>query len=296
MTKMTDSSIDKSDTKPVPKESEMSNEPVSDSKTRSKREVQSEEREVKQQGNKVNDRVNVQQQSDVSTKTNIENVDTTEEQNVISNKEGKKKKGCCSLSTCLIGTCSGCLILIIAIVFLVIFAGPSIAEVLDKVINPDIEVPEVKDIDLDKLKNEIDESISGNSQQIIILSEDEFNAMLKQKYRDMDIRSDLEKDTAKIFIRFVDCLPWITITITSDDEGEISTSNVKLGTIDVSDYSIDMISKYIQNDNENVSGEIDSLLFSSVIFRNDITTIESIYFLQDEIKVVVDNYNSSPDL
>lgn len=210
----------------------------------------------------------------------------------------KKGKGFCNVTSCFIGSCVGCLVILIVLILLGIFAAPMLAKMLNRVINPGVEVPEVNEVSLDDLNSNIDQILTKSGEQIIIVSEDEFNTLLKQKYGDvtdtavsMDIRTDLEQDTAQVLIRFVDWMPWAVITVVNDQEGNVSTTSIKLGPIDASSYFNDAIQERIQNEGSDYSQGMDiPSLFANVIFGDNVNAInvKSINFLKDEVKIAVE--------
>ncbi len=217
-------------------------------------------------------------------------------------KPEKKKKGLINKTTCCIGSCVGCLLILVIIVLLGIFAAPTLSKYLNKLINPGIDAPEVKDVDMTDIDNEINDMLSEAGTQAITITEDEFNQMLKRKYNpgtdeaaiNMDVRSDFEENEAKILMKFTKWMPWALVEVSNDSEGKLSTNTMKLGPLDISNFVKGTMEENFEG--EDFSGEINvSSLFVDVVFGDDATRVEvtSIYFGDDEfdMNVVIEDKN-----
>lgn len=241
----------------------------------------------------------MQTQQEVSSQTlpvSQENQTVPETEKRESVKPKKKKKGLINTTTCCIGSCIGCLLLLIAIILLGIFAAPTLSKYLNRIINPGIEAPEVKDVDMTDIDEEISTILSEGGTQSITITEDEFNQMLKRKYNpgtdessiSMDVRTDFEDDEAKILMKFTKWMPWALVEVSNDSEGKLSTNTMKLGPLDISNFVKGTIEENFEEGDS--SGEIDiSFLFVGVVFGDDATkvTMDAIYFMDDEFELNV---------
>lgn len=201
----------------------------------------------------------------------------------------KKGRGFFNKTTCCIGGCGGCLILIVILVLLAIFAAPFVADILNKVVNPDIEIPELMDIDITSLEDEINVSIQEGGAQEIEVSEDEFNVLLHNKIMEgsseddlsFDMRVDFEDTTAKIFMKFDDWMPWAIFDMKSDETGQIEMTGVKLGPIDIRNVATQI--QYDESDTEEF--DMTGLIGSSLFREEDDVTIQGVYFEKDLLRV-----------
>jgi len=209
-------------------------------------------------------------------------------------KTEKKKKGLINKNTCCIGSCVGCLLILIALVLLGIFAAPVLSKYLNKMINPGIEVPELKDVDLTDLDNEVSSILDEAGSQTITVSEDEYNQLLKRDYGtyseeaqlDADFRADFEEDQASLLMKFTKWMPWALVEMTSDSEGQITTDSIKLGPVSIGSYVKKAVEENME-EGQQMSSEVDmSSLLARVVFDDEIeqVTIEGIYFKDDEIE------------
>lgn len=210
----------------------------------------------------------------------------------------KKKGGMCNTTTCCIGSCVGCLILIIALVLLGIFAAPTLSNLLNKALNAGIEIPEVRDVDTTKLEDTLSTIPDQEQQQTLTITEDEFNTLLRkwsetegETALSLDSRADFEKDTAKILLKLAEWMPWAVIEITNDTDGKLETSSFKLGPLDLTNYFKDTLEQEFQvsGSSSNQLGFDISDLFASVLFKDktDQVDIQAIYFDKDEMRVTV---------
>jgi len=216
----------------------------------------------------------------------------------------KKGGGLCNATTCCIGSCVGCLILIVILILLGIFAAPTLSKLLNRVINPGVSIPEVMEVDTEDLKNTLNDVASKEERQTITVTENEFNALLKEKYQngdaDLSLEAvvDFEQDTATVYMKLSEWMPWAVIEISNDENGELSTSSVKVGPIDLTNYIGDTIQKGIDEEETITSAEQLDLtsLFESVLFEDTTNkvTVQEIYFLKDQMEVVVDVPSQGP--
>jgi len=211
-------------------------------------------------------------------------------------KPAKKKKGCINTTNCCIGSCVGCLLILIALVLIGIFAAPTLSKYLNNLINPGVEVPEVKDVDLTDLDDEIASLMDKAGSQSITVTEDEFNQLLKRKYNSgteetafsSDVRTNFRENEAELLMKFTEWMPWALIEVTNDSEGKLTTDSIKLGPVDISNF----VKGAMENefDEGEFSGNIDmSFLLASIIFGDDINdvSVSAVYFNDDEVKLEV---------
>ncbi|MBN2016355.1 hypothetical protein JW766_06025 [Candidatus Dojkabacteria bacterium] len=206
---------------------------------------------------------------------------------------GSDKKGGgikCNKTTCCIGSCVIGIVFIISLVLLSIFAAPFIADVLNSLINPDVEVPEVQSVSLEDLESRIQSIVQMGESDRLEVSEDEFNSLLRKNLEEAgtqestDLRIDFKKDKSYLYLKFMDWMPWAIIETASDERGSLQVNRIKLGPIDVSDIAEQ------QMETQTDSNGIDmTTLLSSYIFKDeDNVVIEAIYFEDDKMIIVIE--------
>jgi len=218
-----------------------------------------------------------------------------------------KKGGGCGLNktTCCLGTGGGCILLIIIIILAAIFAAPTVSDLLNKALNAGINVPQIQEMSLETIESKIDTAKASTTDQTVTLSEDEFNALVRQKMQEsttegeqqIDVRFDFEEDTANILIRFYEWMPWGVIEVLSDEEGNLTITSIKLGPIDVSTQVQTSLEQYQQDLPTNVEqpDQIDAAsLLSSLLFdaEDGKVQITSVYLHKDQIEFTVKGSSS----
>lgn len=210
----------------------------------------------------------------------------------------KKGGGMCNTTTCCIASCVGCLLIVVILVLLGIFAAPTLSRLLNQAINPGVNVPEITEVDTTQLEQDLDEAAISEQQQTITVTEDEFNALLGERLQDtgegsldFNLRTDFEQDTATFYFKLTEWMPWGTIEIKNDENGNLSTGAIKLGPMDISSYFEDALEQQLESSEQDIStDELDlTSLFAEVLFEGNAekVTIEGIYFYKDEMKAVV---------
>lgn len=225
----------------------------------------------------------------------------------------KKRGGMCNKTTCCIGSCVGCLFIIVALVLLAIFAGPTLADILNKAINPGVDVPEVETVDTTEVEDELASVAQADLAQTITISESEFNSLLKQKLSEageesfnLDLRTDFEENTAKIYIKLVDWMPWGVIEVTNDEQGQLTTSSLKIGPLDASSFLDETVMQEMEESGDGTTSP-ESLdmteLLKSLLFEEDANkvTIQEVYFRKNEMELTAvkseeDSSNESTQL
>lgn len=213
----------------------------------------------------------------------------------------KKKGGCgCNKTTCCIGSCIGCILIIVCLILGIIFAAPTISSLLNKALNPNVNVPELTNVSLESVKSQLEESSKSNQGESVRISEEEFNALIKEKKdkrsdisEETDIRFDFEKDKAKMFAKFSEWMPWAVIEIVGNDDGTLNVTSIKIGPVDITTQLSSTFESYgssLNIDIKETGNEVDAInLLTGFIF--DETTedveIEAVYFHENEIELVI---------
>lgn len=213
----------------------------------------------------------------------------------------KKKGGCgCNKTTCCIGSCIGCILIIVGLILGIIFAAPTISSLLNKALNPNVNVPELTEVSLESVKSHLEESSKSTQGESVRILEDEFNALVKEKKdkrtdisEETDIRFGFEKDKAEMFVKFTQWMPWAVIEIVGDDDGTLEVTSIKMGPVDITTRFGSTFEDYESSFNTNINemgDEIDAVnLLTGFIF--DETTedveIEAVYLHENEIELVI---------
>jgi len=203
----------------------------------------------------------------------------------------EKKGGICNLTTCCIGSCLGCFGLIIVLVIVGIFAAPTMSRMLNNVVNPDVDVPEINSVSVASLNDEVAVITSTSGQHTVIVSEDEFNVLLRDDFADvedmeLDIRADFQEDIGYLYIKFVDWMPWSIIEYVGDADGGLVMGEVKIGPISVDSYLEDSV-RSTYGESESYEEFDASSLFLGTVFPEGGVTLDEIHFLDDEVKMIV---------
>jgi len=277
---------------PVPKEGDLSNQSngsASSSIAQGNTNYPQEQNSNVSEGTQVSD---AQKQEDIST-ADVNSREPVQTQTVIKEKVVHEKSGGgCNKSTCCIVSCLGCVGILVGLILLGVFAAPTLSKLLNKVINPNVNVPEIKDVNIDKLNEEIKNAVGTEGSQTINISEDEFNKLLQVQYNTnsnikLDMRADFTKDEIDLMLKFAKWMPWSVIEASNGQEGKVITNSIKLGPIDISKYIKDAVNKQMQEGETNTQ-ELDiSYILASAVFKEDISkiTIEKMFFLDDGIDI-----------
>jgi hypothetical protein len=206
----------------------------------------------------------------------------------------EKKGGGCNKTTCCLACCGGCLIFVVVAVLAVIFAGPSVARFLNKVINRGVVVPEVHEVNAQALDLKINTILSKGGEQTVVFSEDEMNTLLKTRVASasndntkIDARVKFEKDKTQFFFKMANWMPWAIILIEPTSSGDMSIKSVKIGPVNVTTN----VEQFVKNQGlteGSTSGELDVKgIYSSIIFddHSDEVKINKIYLYDSEIKL-----------
>ena len=206
-----------------------------------------------------------------------------------------KKGGGCNKTTCCIACCGGCFIFAVVAVLAVIFAGPSVARFLNKVINRGVVVPEVHEVNAQTLDLKINTILSKNGEQTVIFSEDEVNTLLKTRVASasnentkIDARVKFEKDKTQFFFKMADWMPWAIIRIEPTSSGDMSIKSVKIGPLNVTTNVEQFVKNQGLTSEGSTSGELDvKSIYSSIIFgdHSSEVKINKIYLYDSEIKL-----------
>ncbi|MFC1780558.1 hypothetical protein ACFLY9_02595 [Patescibacteria group bacterium] len=203
-----------------------------------------------------------------------------------------KKKGFCNMTTCCIGSAAGCFLLIIVLVLLAIFAAPRLADILDRFVNPNVNVPEVSDVSTESLMTKVAEIEAGTGEQTIEVTEEEFNSLLAKQLEEgqseydlgVDTRVDFENDSAKMYMKLLDWMPWAVFEMTGDANGTTIITSVTLGPIDIGSYVDGQTTDSFLEEGSDASSMLAGYLFGSS--SADIKVKET-YFYQDKMEMVV---------
>lgn len=193
-------------------------------------------------------------------------------------------------------------IISLIIILLFIYAKPKVSAVLNRIVNPQVSVPETSDIDLTDVYARIDLYLSEDREDNLIISEEEFNSIIRDRYMtdaEFDMRVNFEKGRATFYTRFSAWMPWIITSLKNDVEGIVFTEYIKMGGNDLSSFFKENISEVIGDLEADADDEMYSRnLFTSIIFPNENqeVVIDEIYFGISEIEIVLlDNLESSDD-
>jgi hypothetical protein len=146
----------------------------------------------------------------------------------------KKSSGLkCNATTCLLGSCVGCFVFIIILILLAIFAAPFLSDMLNKVVNQGVEVPEITEVSLDDVNESLKSAVEEGGEQTIEMTESEFNTLIKKRFEEegsglsnYDLRVGFEKDLAEVYMKLNDWMPWAVISVTGSENGEIEMSSI----------------------------------------------------------------------
>lgn len=217
----------------------------------------------------------------------------------------KEKKGfpiSCNKTTCCFGSCFGCLFVIIALVVLAIFAAPTFGNLLNKLVNAGLTVPEITTTDVSSVGTEIDTLLEEQTEQTLTMSEEELNVLIANNVQQeqeedskLDIRADLKNDAADLYIRYSELMPWAVLKTKSSEEGIVTVTSIKLGPIDITNQ-IGTVLEEQTPDADVVSEESINInaLFATLIFGDDAgkVQIKSLHFKEDQIEVVATTSDS----
>jgi hypothetical protein len=213
---------------------------------------------------------------------------TPSAQQPVSDETPKKKKGFCNFWTCLLAGCGGCFIVVIVLVILAIFAAPFLADSLNKLINSGVDVPEYSEVDVEDKEDQLEQIKDGKVTKLV-LTEDELNTIIKNNRKDsqdatlgaVETLIDLEKDSADVFFKFTDWMPWAILNIEGNDEGTTEFGSMKLGTFDIGDFAQSQVDDYSSTD-ANANPFLTSLIFGG---DANSVTVETIYLFDDKIEI-----------
>lgn len=175
------------------------------------------------------------------------------------------------------------LFLLIAIIAGIYFAVPSIlGNTLDNIFNPEISIPPVSGEITQKLEKKLD-TLSIEKDHTIKISESELNSLLKDFYKETDIRGDLTKDNCTIYLKLNTALPWVQIRLNSNGEGDLQNSETAIGPI-----KADTIVYQLLPTETTIDGGFDGkTFFEWVLFADNPyqISIDKIYFEDDNLIV-----------